>query len=160
MSKNLLAKAGAFVTLHENNELRGCIGSFTSEVPLYQIVQEMAVASATRDTRFMPVTFSETNKIHIEISVLTPLHRIQSIDEFKLGRDGIYIKKGNRSGTFLPQVANDTQWSVEEFMGHCARDKAGIGWDGWKDRDVELFTYQALVFGETGLPSEKDKSKK
>jgi MEMO1 family protein len=159
MTANLLVKTGAFVTLNKNRQLRGCIGSFTSQVPLYNIIQEMAIAAATQDSRFMPVTPDELNKIHIEISVLTPLRRIQSMDEFKLGRDGIYIKKGDRSGTFLPQVAIDTKWSTEEFMGHCARDKAGIGWDGWKDKDAELFTYQALVFGEEGLPSDEDQSK-
>ena len=98
--------------------------------------------------------------IEIEISVLTPLHRINSINEFKLGRDGIYIKKGNRSGTFLPQVAEGTGWNVEEFMGHCARDKAFIGWDGWKDKDTELYTYQALVFKEAEFPSLKNKLQK
>ncbi len=152
-SANLKVKTGAFVTLRENRELRGCVGNFFSEKPLYRVIQEMAIAAATRDTRFSPVQSSEMENIEIEISVLTPLHRIYSIDEFKLGRDGIYIKKGNRSGTFLPQVANDTHWTVEEFMGHCAQDKAFIGWDGWKEKDVELYTYRALVFGETRAPA-------
>jgi MEMO1 family protein len=82
----------------------------------------------------------------VEISVLTPMKKIHSIDEIEMGKDGIYIKKGSKSGTFLPQVAKETGWSKEEFLGHCAEDKAGIGWDGWKD--AELYTYEAVVFGE------------
>jgi MEMO1 family protein len=84
--------------------------------------------------------------LRIEISVLTPMRKIRSIDEFELGKHGIYMKKGNRAGTFLPQVAQETRWTKEEFLGHCAQDKAGIGWDGWKD--AELYVYEALVFGE------------
>ena len=84
--------------------------------------------------------------ISIEISVLSPLRRISSASELELGRHGIYIVKGSRSGTFLPQVAADTGWTREEFLGHCARDKAGLGWDGW--RDAELYVYEAEVFGE------------
>ncbi len=138
--------SGAFVTLHSQGKLRGCIGRFDATSPLYMVVQEMAIAAATRDTRFTPVTPPELDKIDIEISVLTPLKKIGSADEIILGKHGIYIKKGNRSGTFLPQVALDTKWNLEEFLGHCARDKAGIGWDGWKD--AELFTYEAIIFGE------------
>ncbi len=144
----LLQKAGAFVTLKKDGELRGCIGHFEADKPLYSIVQQMAVASSTQDYRFSQVMPYEMKIIRLEISVLTPMHKINSVKEIQLGRDGIYISKGGRSGTFLPQVATDTGWSLEDFLGHCARDKAGIGWDGWKDKDAEIFIYQALVFGE------------
>jgi len=106
----------------------------------------MAISAATQDYRFPVVSLNELNEIEMEISVLTPLKKISSIDEIELGRDGIYIIKGSRSGTFLPQVATDTGWNLEEFLGHCARDKAGIGWDGWKD--AEIYIYQAIVFHE------------
>jgi AmmeMemoRadiSam system protein B/AmmeMemoRadiSam system protein A len=142
----LTTPCGAFVTLYKHSSLRGCIGSFEATAPLYKVVQEMAVASATQDYRFTPVDSSEVRDLRIEISVLTPKRRIASINEFQLGKHGIYIKKGNRSGTFLPQVAKETGWTKEEFLGHCALDKAGIGWDGWKD--AELYVYEALVFGE------------
>lgn len=145
-SEKLLTHSGAFVTLTENGALRGCIGQFTSDRPLYEVIQDMAIAAATKDYRFKPLTKEELGKTEIEISVLTPLHRIQSINEIVLGKHGIYIKKGYHSGTFLPQVARDTGWSLEDFLGHCARDKAGIGWDGWKD--AELYTYEAYVFKE------------
>lgn len=144
----LLQKAGAFVTLKKKGELRGCIGHFEADNPVYKIVQQMAVASSTQDYRFSSVSSSELKDIEVEISVLTPMKKIASISEIRLGIDGIYIRKGSRSGTFLPQVATETGWSLEEFLGHCARDKAGIGWDGWKDKDAEIYTYQAMVFHE------------
>ena len=140
----LNSKCGAFVSLHKQGRLRGCIGHFGEDVPLHEIVAEMARAAAFEDPRFMPVTRDELDDIDIEISVLTPMRRIQSLDEFQLHKHGIYIKKGYRSGTFLPQVADEVNWTKEEFVGHCAQDKAGIGWDGW--RDAELYVYEAIVF--------------
>lgn len=153
-SANLKMKAGAFVTLKENGELRGCVGRFTSDDPLYLVVQEMAIASSTEDNRFPPVTADEISKLEIEISVLSPMKKINSIDEIILGKHGIYIKKGWNSGTFLPQVANETGWTKEDFLGHCARDKAGIGWDGWKDADI--YIYEASVFSESEVNVHKD----
>ena len=145
-SKNsaLQAKCGAFVSLHKQGRLRGCIGHFGEDVPLYEIVAEMARAAAFEDPRFIPVTRDELDSLDIEISVLTPMRRIQSIDEFQLHKHGIYIRKGRRSGTFLPQVADEVNWTKEEFIGHCSQDKAGLGWDGWKD--AELYVYEAIVF--------------
>lgn len=142
----LQAHLGVFVSLYENKSLRGCIGRFYTDEPLYITVQEMAIASATQDTRFKPVTADELNDIRIEISVLSPMKRIYSEKEIELGKHGIYILKGGRSGTFLPQVATETGWSLEEFLGHCSRDKAGLGWDGWKT--AEIYVYTALVFGQ------------
>lgn len=146
LSETLKTSCGAFVTLMKNNKLRGCIGRFEPGDPLWKVVQSMAIAAATHDYRFEKVTSSEVPQLHIEISVLTPLKRIKSADEFILGKQGIYMKKDNSTGTFLPQVAADTGWSKEEFLGHCAQDKAGIGWNGWKT--AELYTYEALVFKE------------
>ncbi len=144
LTETLKQKCGAFVSLHKQGRLRGCIGHFGEDVPLHEIVAEMARAAAFEDPRFMPVTKDELDDIDIEISVLTPMRRIQSLDEFQLHKHGIYIKKGYRSGTFLPQVADEVNWTKEEFVGHCAQDKAGIGWDGW--RDAELYVYEAIVF--------------
>jgi AmmeMemoRadiSam system protein B/AmmeMemoRadiSam system protein A len=148
-SKTLQTPCGAFVTLRKNNALRGCIGRFDATEPLYKVVQQMAVASSSEDYRFPPVSASEIDKLEVEISVLTPMRRIKSANEFELGKHGIYIRKGNNAGTFLPQVAAETGWTKEEFLGHCAQDKAGIGWDGWKD--AELYVYEALVFSEKEL---------
>jgi hypothetical protein len=146
ITDNLKNQCGAFVTLHKNGALRGCIGQFEPKIPLYEVVIDMAISAATRDPRFSPVTKNELDEIDIEISVLTPMKKISSIDEIELGKHGIYIMKNGRGGTFLPQVATETGWSLEEFLGHCARDKAGIGWTGWKDADI--YTYEAIVFSE------------
>jgi AmmeMemoRadiSam system protein A len=138
--------AGAFVSLYAGDRLRGCIGNFNPDEPLWFVVQEMTISAATRDPRFAPVEAPELTYIQIEISVLTPLQKIESIDEFQLGKQGIYITKNGKSGTYLPQVAEDTGWDKEEFLGHCSREKAGIGWEGWKTAD--LYTYEAIVFKE------------
>ncbi|HUN65218.1 MAG TPA: AmmeMemoRadiSam system protein B [Bacteroidota bacterium] len=144
-SRALGRACGVFVTLREDGRLRGCIGRFEAEDPLYLTVREMAAAAALRDPRFKAVAVEELPRLSYEVSVLTPLKRIHSIEEFRLGTDGIYMRKGEHTGTFLPEVAKETGWSKEEFLGHCAQEKAGIGWDGWKD--AELYTYQALVIG-------------
>lgn len=149
LSTNIKTKCDAFVTLHKQAMLRGCIGHFEANKPLYEIVQEMAVAASTQDYRFSPVKPNEVKELDIEISVLTPMRKISTIDEIELGKHGIYIKKGSRGGTFLPQVAKETGWTKDEFLGYCAQDKAGIGWDGWKDADI--YTYEALVFSEKNL---------
>ena len=140
---------GVFVTLHLDGRLRGCIGRFSSDETLHATIREMARSAAFSDPRFPSLSRNEVHRIDIEVSVLSPLKRIASIDEFKLGRDGIYMIKGSRHGTFLPQVADETGWSTEEFLGHCARDKAGIGWEGWKDAD--LYTYRTEVVKESEL---------
>lgn len=141
---SLKRKCGAFVSLHKHGQLRGCIGHFGEDFPLHEIVSEMARAAAFEDPRFTPLRSEELDDIDIEISVLTPMRRIQSLDEFQLHRHGIYIRKGYHSGTFLPQVADEVNWTKEEFVGHCSRDKAGLGWNGW--RDAELYVYEAIVF--------------
>ena len=140
---------GVFVTLHLGGRLRGCIGRFVSDESLYSTIRQMAQSAAFNDPRFPSLSRSEAPKIDIEISVLSPLKKISSIEEFKLGRDGIYMIKGTRHGTFLPQVAEETGWDTEEFLGHCAQDKAGIGWNGWKEAD--LYTYQTEVVKESEL---------
>ena len=142
--KALSSKCGAFVTLTEGGRLRGCIGHFGSDVPLWQTVAAMARDAAFHDPRFKPVTRDEWDSLQLEISVITPLKRIHNISEFQYGKQGIFIKKGWHTGTFLPQVAHEVNWTKEEFLSHCAQDKAGIGWDGW--RTAELYTYEAIVF--------------
>ncbi len=147
-SDNLSQHLGAFVTLYKDGKLRGCIGRFTTDIPLCNVIRDMAVSSATEDTRFKPVTSDEVNNLKIEISVLSAMKKIKSIDEIELGKHGIYIKKGLMSGTFLPQVATETKWTKEELLSHCAKDKAGMGWDEWKDKDTEIYIFEAFVFGE------------
>jgi AmmeMemoRadiSam system protein B/AmmeMemoRadiSam system protein A len=143
MTQNLRKQLGVFVTLKINGALRGCIGRFISSDPLYLLVRESAISSAFEDPRFSPLTKEEFEKTEIEITVLGPLKKINDISEIVLGKHGIYIKKGLRSGTMLPQVATENKWTVEEFLGYTSRDKAGIGWNGWKD--AEIFIYEGVV---------------
>ncbi|MDP1622298.1 MAG: AmmeMemoRadiSam system protein B [Bacteroidales bacterium] len=153
-SDNLKVHAGAFVSLKMDGELRGCIGRFSSNIPLYRLIREMAVSSSTEDSRFEPLKVREIDQVEIEISVLSPMKKINSTDEIILGKHGIYIKKGNASGTFLPQVAIETGWDLEQFLGHCARDKAGIGWKGWQEAEIHI--YEASVFSEKEFIDRKD----
>ncbi|TAL65542.1 MAG: AmmeMemoRadiSam system protein A, partial [Bacteroidetes bacterium] len=134
---------GAFVTIKIDGSLRGCIGRFISSDPLYKVVQASAQSSAFEDPRFSPLTKEEFEKTSFEITILGPLKKINNINEIVLGKHGIYIKKDFRSGTMLPQVATENGWTVEEFLGYTSREKAGLGWDGW--RDAEIFIYEGVV---------------
>ena len=144
--KKLKEPLGAFVTLKLHGSLRGCIGRFVSSEPLYEVVKTSALSSAFEDPRFSPLTKEEFNLVEMEITVLGPMTKIDKINEIVLGRHGIYIKKDFRSGTMLPQVATENGWSVEEFLGYTSRDKAGLGWDGWKNADI--FIYEGIVLEE------------
>jgi AmmeMemoRadiSam system protein A len=145
----LNAYCGCFVTLKNQDQLRGCIGQFTSDKPLVELVVEMAKASATSDPRFFadPVTADELEQLDVEISVLSPLKRTDEPLSLRLGVDGIYIKKGCVSGCFLPQVATETGWSKEEFLSYCCAHKAGLSADAWKDPTTEVYLFSAEVFG-------------
>jgi len=145
--ENLLQKRGAFVTLHHHEQLRGCIGYVLPYKPLYQTVAEMAVSAATSDPRFPSVTLDEMEEIDIEISALTPLRKIDNTDEIEVGKHGLYMKRGGRSGLLLPQVATEYNWSREEFLEHTCR-KAGLPKDAWKDNKTEIYIFSAQVFGE------------
>lgn len=147
LPRALKEPVGVFVSLYMNDRLRGSIGNFSPTDPLYAVAEGMTIAAATLDARFSPVEESELPYLEIEISVLTPLRKINSIDEFELGRHGIYMVRDGQSGTLLPQHAEANKWTREEFLGHCASEKAGIGRDGWKTAD--LFIYEAIIFNST-----------
>ncbi len=145
----LNAPCGCFVTLKNQGQLRGCIGQFTSEMPLIELVVDMAKASATSDPRFFAdrITAGELHQLDIEISVLSPLKLTREPLSLRLGVDGIYIKRGGASGCFLPQVATETGWSKEEFLSYCCAHKAGLPSDAWKDPKTEVYLFSAEVFG-------------
>ncbi len=145
----LNAQCGCFVTLKNHGRLRGCIGQFTSDVPLIELVADMAKASATGDPRFFssPITAGELNRLDVEISVLSPLKKTDNPMGLRLGTDGIYIKKGNASGCFLPQVATEAGWSREEFLSYCCTHKAGLAPDAWRQPDTQVYLFTADVFG-------------
>lgn len=143
-----LKERGVFVTIHKDGQLRGCIGNIIAHEPLYLSVRNMAIASATEDPRFPPLTKDELGKIDVEISVLSEPKRIYNIDEIKLGTHGVIVKKGFQSGVFLPQVATETGWNREEFVSYLCSHKAGLDPLAWKDKDTQLFTFTADVFSE------------
>ena len=142
-------KLGAFVTLRKNGSLRGCIGQIQpSTDPLWKVVQKMAIESALNDPRFPPVRREELKDIKIEISVLSKPKKIDDPYKIQLGKHGVIIKKGLRSGVFLPQVATETGWDLETFMGQLCSQKAGLSWDCWKKKGVEIYIFTAQVFEE------------
>ena len=142
--KKLLQHLGAFVTLYYKGELRGCIGNFEPDRELYKTVIEMAISASRFDKRFEPIKKEELQDVEIEVSVLTPRKRIYSLDEIKVGRDGIFVEYGQKSGTYLPHVATQMQWNAEEFVQSCCEEKAGIEANNCKN--AKLYTYEAIVF--------------
>ncbi|MBN2103925.1 AmmeMemoRadiSam system protein B [bacterium] len=148
-SETLKKKRGVFVTLTNQGRLRGCIGRFDASLPLYQIVAQMAAAAAVQDTRFAfnPVTLAELESLDVKISILSPLKKIESIDEIEIGKHGIWIKQGNRHGTYLPEVATDLGWNKEEFLSHCCAEKAGLPANAWKT-GAEIYIYASQVLDE------------
>ena len=144
----LLKEMGSFVTLHKHGDLRGCIGNLIGDKPLYLMVRDMAVESAMNDPRFSPVQLTELENIEIEISVLSPLERINDPDKIKLGVHGVLVRRGFNSGVFLPQVATETGWSKEEFLSNLCAHKAGLSSSAWKDKSTEFYIFTAEVFSE------------
>ncbi len=144
----LKEKRGAFVTIHKQGQLRGCIGYIEAIKPLYVTIQEMAEAAACNDRRFPPVSSEELDLLDLEISVLTPLERIQDVNEIQIGKHGILLKKGYHQGVFLPQVATEQGWDRTTFLNQICY-KAGIPDENcWKGKDAEIFVFSAEVFEE------------
>jgi hypothetical protein len=144
---NLKQEAGVFVTLNKNKQLRGCIGYIRPIAPLAQAVSKMAIAAATEDPRFSPVTQDELKDIKIEITVLSELIRINNIEQIEVGKHGLYIVKGLNSGLLLPQVATEHGWNREEFLVHTCY-KAGLPPNAWKEKDTEIFIFTGSIFHE------------
>ncbi len=142
----LKERRGAFVTLKSNGHLRGCIGTFSEEKPLYKTVMEMAVAAATHDPRFIPVTVEELKVLTIEISALTPLAVIDDAASIEIGRHGIYISKDGLAGVLLPQVATENNLDRTAFL-EMVCSKAGLGREEWKE-GATISTFEAEIFSE------------
>jgi len=145
--QELLQKSAVFVTLTMNHNLRGCIGTTVPQVSLYQIVQQMALASAFEDTRFSPLTFEELKNVKIEISVLSSLTRVKSAENIIPNIHGVVVKKGFRSGLFLPQVWEHFS-KKEDFLNELCWQKAGLEPDAWKKPDTELYVFTVFSFEE------------
>lgn len=140
----LLEKRGCFVCIKINGTLRGCIGNFTSEKPLYQLVQEMAVSAATRDPRFYPMKKEDLHDFDLEISVLSPLQKISSIEEIEVGVHGIYLEKNFSRGVLLPQVATEYGWDRDTFLSQTSL-KAGLKADDWQE-GTDIYVFSADIF--------------
>ncbi len=137
---------GAFVTLHKHGALRGCIGRMRAEVPLFEVVREMALSAAFEDPRFPPLRQDEFKEIDLEISVLSPFEPCKP-GEVVVGKHGVYIVSGFRSGVFLPQVAPEQGWDREKLLENLC-GKAGLESGAYRSVDAKLYSFTAFVFGE------------
>ncbi len=143
----LLQNSAAFVTLKtEEGSLRGCIGTFAADKPLYKTIQEMTVAAATQDPRFPPVVEDETDSLTIEISVLSGLKEVAA-DDVQVGVHGVFITRGRQSGVLLPQVPVEYGWGPTIFLQEVCR-KAGLPADAYKLPDTKIEVFTAQVFSE------------
>ena len=132
--------------MKERGELRGCIGHTRADVPLYQAVQQMAVAAATSDPRFPPLTPEELSDVTVEISILSPFRRIMDAAQVEVGVHGLMIYKDNQRGLLLPQVPVEQGWDRQEYLDNLCL-KAGLPADCWRE-GATLYAFTALVFGE------------
>jgi AmmeMemoRadiSam system protein A len=151
-SPALIERRGAFVTIHKGWSLRGCIGVFNSEKPLFKTVSDMAVASATQDPRFPPVESSEIVEIVLEISALTQPRKIDDVFQIELGRHGLYILKGLHRGVLLPQVATEHGFDLNTFLAQTCL-KAGLPSGSWKE-GADIYVFEAEVFREGDFESQ------
>lgn len=149
-SPGLSMKAGAFVTIKEGGELRGCIGLIEAAYPLYQVVAEMAEKSAMCDPRFESVRQDELENLELEISVLSPLKRISNVEEVMVGHHGLLIEKGFYRGLLLPQVATENNWDRKQFLEYTCM-KAGLDKESYKLPEAHLYVFSADVFSEKEL---------
>ena len=136
---------GAFVTLHLQGGLRGCIGMIEAVKPLAETIQEMAYSAAFCDPRFRPLTPQEFQDIALEISVLSPLQRLKNIDEIQVGKHGLYMRQGSCRGLLLPQVATEYKWDRETFLQQTCH-KACLPAMAWKDPQTEIYLFSADIF--------------
>lgn len=141
---------GAFVTLRKMGNLRGCIGNIVSDRPISETIHHMSMAAAFNDPRFLPLTKEEFEQISIEISILSPLKKVENTDMIKTGRDGLYVRNGYRSGLLLPQVATEQDWDRETFINQTFY-KAGLSPEFREDEETEIFSFTAEVFSEEDL---------
>jgi len=146
-SETLQEKRGAFVTLKKRGHLRGCIGYIKAVKPLWETVQEMAIAAAFHDPRFPSLKPEEFKDLSLEISVLSPLQRIEDINAIEVGKHGLYIVRGYNSGLLLPQVAIEYGWDRETFLKETCY-KAGLPPQAWMDKETEIYIFSADYFGD------------
>ncbi|MDD5613963.1 MAG: AmmeMemoRadiSam system protein B [Candidatus Omnitrophica bacterium] len=146
LTETLKQNRGAFVTLHKEGRLRGCIGEIFPTKPLYKVIIEKTIDSAVNDFRFSQVIEQELVDINIEISALTVPQKVNSYKDIVIGQDGILMKKGHRAAVFLPQVAPEQGWDLETTLMHLSQ-KAGLEPYAYRE-GAEFEVFQAEVFSE------------
>jgi AmmeMemoRadiSam system protein B/AmmeMemoRadiSam system protein A len=146
LTEPLKEVTATFVTLKVRGRLRGCIGSLEPEAPLYRSVHDNAVHAASHDPRFMPVRADELADIHLDVSVLSPIRPIASWKEFEIGKHGIIMTKGRRRAVYLPEVAPEQGWTVEETLDSLS-EKAGLPPDAWRE-GASFQVFESLVLAE------------
>jgi AmmeMemoRadiSam system protein A len=137
---------GIFVTLRWRGDLRGCIGTLAAEEGIARTVARFALQAAFEDPRFPPLTLGEWPEVLVEVSILSP-PRLISEEHFEAGRHGLILEVGGRRGLLLPQVAEEWNFTKEQFLGALSR-KAGLPEGGWKLPGAKLYAFEAEVFGE------------
>lgn len=145
----LSAIQSCFITLHtKDGHLRGCIGNIMAFEPLYDNIVHNAFNSAFRDPRFAPVSSEEEfDTLKVEISILTPMRAVNSYKEIKIGTHGILFKLGRYSSVFLPQVAPEQGWTLEETLSNLSV-KAGLSSESWKHIDAKFEVFEAFIITE------------
>lgn len=151
-SPPLMQERGAFVTLKEKGELRGCVGYIAPMRPLSYTVRDVAALAAVRDRRFPPVTAAELGELRYEVSVLSPLRRVLDVRNIEVGRDGLVIRRGDSEGLLLPQIPVEQGWDRATFLEQACL-KAGLPANAWRDERTDIFSFTALVFGEKSRPT-------
>jgi len=146
-TENCLQSGGVFVSLHENGQLRGCIGRMHSGSAVYETVKTMAAAAAFEDPRFDALSRAEITDVVIEITVLGPLEEIREAKDIVIGKHGLYIIAKGRAGVLLPQVATEYGWDARTFLEHVCL-KAGLPPNAWESKDCQLYVFEGLVFSE------------
>jgi hypothetical protein len=149
-SPGLRLPRATFVTLRHRatGELRGCRGEVFARSPVWESVRRVTVLSAVDDPRFLPMQAAEAPETHIEISVLSPLHRVASPDEVIVGRHGVLVRRGGRGGLFLPQVPVEQGWDHDQYLDYLCEMKAGLPRDAWRKPNTDLYVFEADVFEE------------
>ncbi len=144
--ERLNRREGAFVTIYNSHQLRGCIGRIVStSEPLWKVVRDMAIAACSEDDRFDKITNDELSEVNYEISVLSEPKKIDRWQDVELGKHGVMIKRGGRTGVFLPQVAVETGWSKEKFLSELCSQKTGVAADAYKDKETDIFVFTAQI---------------
>lgn len=136
---------GAFVTLKIRGRLRGCIGNIQGGRPLFQTIQDMALSAAFQDPRFPPLTAPEFRDTEVEISILSPVEACPDPEQVEVGRHGLIMVRGGRSGLLLPQVPVEWKWDRPTFLDQTCR-KAGMEPGCWRDPGTAIYWFQAEVF--------------